>query len=498
MSKEGVDLRLDVPLNTWVLCDEQLLSQVLVNLVANALKFTTKGFVLVRIHRMENENNQSFDVTQPRSLSFEFSGETTTKQEKLCSLKHISQTRCLSRALNDHSLHNKNIQSRRKYGAFTKHSKVVPVQSQHSNLMSDKLVNRSQNMIQTPQQTFIFEICDTGPGISADKQGMLFQKFQQAGNHFGAGIGLMLSQKIVQSRGGCIDLESPSWEDTQSGIVFNGSKFQFSLNMCEVNPNSEVVREQTRNRSYECNANIKNTLRSVDEVEFISYLRGLRLLLLDDSLTNLKQLHHKFTKQPPFSQFQWTCELAQTAQKALDLFEETVTVSETSECKNATSQKLQKFNCPSPFSIVIVDSELSLDTGKFSDGREFICRIRQMENSTSGGREKFQKILVIFYSGHVDKEHQKSALAAGADIVWTKPLPSPSQMLQDILGNLPSLHFFPHQKRQIAFQSILGEQDLPKPNRDVHFPPKRTQIICSDDKSLKANFAAKTYTCNFA
>jgi two-component system phosphate regulon sensor histidine kinase PhoR len=71
-------------------------------------------------------------------------------------------------------------------------------------------------------------ISDTGPGISAGAQQLLFHKFQQAGDSLitrdtahGTGLGLYISKLIVENMGGSIQLES--------SVPGTGSVFSFSL-----------------------------------------------------------------------------------------------------------------------------------------------------------------------------------------------------------------------------------------------------------------------------
>ena len=59
-----------------------------------------------------------------------------------------------------------------------------------------------------------FEISDTGPGISIEQQGRLFQRFEQAEGartterYGGSGLGLAICQELAMAMGGHIDLES--------------------------------------------------------------------------------------------------------------------------------------------------------------------------------------------------------------------------------------------------------------------------------------------------
>ena len=66
---------------------------------------------------------------------------------------------------------------------------------------------------------------NTGPGISADDQGKLFQEFQQADDAItkkkgGTGLGLAISKRIIEMHGGRI------WVESRPG---QGSTFAFTL-----------------------------------------------------------------------------------------------------------------------------------------------------------------------------------------------------------------------------------------------------------------------------
>jgi PAS domain S-box-containing protein len=75
---------------------------------------------------------------------------------------------------------------------------------------------------QTGEQ-YLFEVCDTGPGMTAEEQAKLFQPFQQAEQGLskgGTGLGLALTKRQVELMEGKLELDS---------IPGKGSRFFFNL-----------------------------------------------------------------------------------------------------------------------------------------------------------------------------------------------------------------------------------------------------------------------------
>ncbi len=71
----------------------------------------------------------------------------------------------------------------------------------------------------------VFEVRDSGPGISLDEQSRIFERFQRGGHYLtreqgGAGLGLYLAKRLVEAMGGRI------WVSSRLG---SGSVFAFAL-----------------------------------------------------------------------------------------------------------------------------------------------------------------------------------------------------------------------------------------------------------------------------
>ncbi len=86
-------------------------------------------------------------------------------------------------------------------------------------------INVIQEQKYSGKRKILFEIIDTGIGISTDKHDLIFDKFKQADSNIintygGTGLGLSITKKLINLMGGEIYLESE---------VGKGSKFFFSI-----------------------------------------------------------------------------------------------------------------------------------------------------------------------------------------------------------------------------------------------------------------------------
>ncbi|NUP59386.1 MAG: response regulator [Pseudarthrobacter sp.] len=103
----------------------------------------------------------------------------------------------------------------------------------------------------------LFEVRDTGIGISAEQQGKLFESFSQADasttrRYGGTGLGLAICRRLTEVMGGAIGLDSAPG---------HGSTFWFQLPLPVAPP-------------------------STDPVPAAGFLAGLRVLVVDDNATN--------------------------------------------------------------------------------------------------------------------------------------------------------------------------------------------------------------------
>lgn len=130
---------------------------------------------------------------------------------------------------------------------------------------------------------FDFQIDDTGIGIPQDKQGIIFQLFQQADNsttrkYGGSGLGLNISYQLVSMMGGTISVESPRSNIPSNPNDEPGSSFRFTLSLKKV-PQFMNENEQNNHPSeLEDIFNINVLLVEDDEVSKITAKKRLENL----------------------------------------------------------------------------------------------------------------------------------------------------------------------------------------------------------------------------
>ncbi|MGP1387408.1 MAG: GAF domain-containing protein [Thainema sp.] len=157
-----VELAPDLP--QFVIGDEGKLRQILINLLGNAIKFTTRGSVTLRVQ---------LDYTYPEPADY----QAAIADQAQSSRAHANQNTEFNAAYN------------------------TKLAAKRSNITDGTV-------------WFYFAIQDTGPGIPPEEVDLLFKPFMQTAigrsSHVGTGLGLTISQKFAQIFGGDIRLESTS------------------------------------------------------------------------------------------------------------------------------------------------------------------------------------------------------------------------------------------------------------------------------------------------
>jgi len=99
------------------------------------------------------------------------------------------------------------------------------ISCQLSAISGQTSVASEQPTADSREPTFLVSVRDTGPGISPEQQGKIFEEFQQADTSTtrekgGTGLGLSIAKRIVELHGGRIWVESKEGE---------GSTFAFEI-----------------------------------------------------------------------------------------------------------------------------------------------------------------------------------------------------------------------------------------------------------------------------
>ncbi|MDH5223809.1 MAG: ATP-binding protein, partial [Actinomycetota bacterium] len=65
----------------------------------------------------------------------------------------------------------------------------------------------------------VFEVADTGSGITADRLPFIFDRFVTSSDAGGTGLGLAIARRLVEAHGGTIEATSPGGGGTTIGFV---------------------------------------------------------------------------------------------------------------------------------------------------------------------------------------------------------------------------------------------------------------------------------------
>jgi two-component system sensor histidine kinase BarA len=94
------------------------------------------------------------------------------------------------------------------------------------------VIRVSATLLNEEQLILHCSVQDTGRGISEEKQNMLFQGFtnsEPTDNHNGSGLGLMISQRLVQAMGGNIGFESKTAEGSTFWFTVKCQRYHLSV-----------------------------------------------------------------------------------------------------------------------------------------------------------------------------------------------------------------------------------------------------------------------------
>jgi CheY-like chemotaxis protein len=219
--KKGLTLILDIDKNLpkYLMLDGSRLTQVLINLVSNAIKFTAEGYVKIKAIWKFDLNSKG------KEFKSEYSNYSCAKPKTWFEkIGDINKESFLSASYSHRFSQNKNF--------IEAHRKRMPQRSD-----SIQETNQDDYICEYHDETggcLIIQIEDTGIGISEENIKKLFNPFVQANQgisklYGGTGLGLWISKTIMQVYKGDI---------TVSSTVSKGSLFTIQQN-CSVSVDKE-------------------------------------------------------------------------------------------------------------------------------------------------------------------------------------------------------------------------------------------------------------------
>jgi signal transduction histidine kinase/FixJ family two-component response regulator len=245
----------------------------------------------------------------------------------------------------------------------------------------------NETSAQDAERRLLVSISDTGAGVPADRQHLLFQRFSQADSsttrrYGGTGLGLAISKSLVELMGGDIGMRS-----REGG----GSTFWFRLPLRPAHGESPQAIESAGSRavgSVSTSApEATREYRTAEHATSTAPVRPRRVLLAEDNLVNAKLATRLLER------LGCRVDVASNGQEALHMVQSI------------------------PFDIVFMDCQMPE-----LDGFEATRAIREWERTSSIDGSTAARLPIIALTANAMRGDRERCLEAGMDDYITKPL----------------------------------------------------------------------------
>lgn len=217
----------DNSFNDYLIGDSFRLRQVILNLVGNAIKFTSKGHVKVTItavtKSLENQIKESV-----KSDNYVIGNDSSSNSPVPNELNIDEIIGNINELINDKKDDKKDTKQEKKIEEID--------ESKEQEKKEGEAEDGKDQEVKKDDEVVVLEFCvsDTGIGIKKEKLGLIFENFTQADGSTtrrfgGTGLGLSISKRLIHLMNGEI------WVTSTYG---KGSKFYFTIAVKKVDPTS--------------------------------------------------------------------------------------------------------------------------------------------------------------------------------------------------------------------------------------------------------------------
>ena len=276
--KGSLEIERNVP--RFLDLDEQRMIQIILNLVSNAVKFTEKGYVRLRVSWLMTSRSYAQKELPTRGnsnlLGNHVHSAAIVEEEADCyhDTEEFSDNVQASLSIREGHL----MTERPKKFITDSQFYRLDLMKTHWNqeeVLSSTLSEQSKGILK-------IQVVDSGCGMTAEDQSRLFQKFSQVGQapdqkKVGTGLGLWICKELAHRLGGDINTRS---------IVGNGSVFELTIQ-------TQVSQTPKKSRNRQHSADRSGELKSFSELRTPN---TMKILVADDDSFNIELMKNYLSK----------------------------------------------------------------------------------------------------------------------------------------------------------------------------------------------------------